>query len=172
MKVLRSAKPYWIYLWIIGKKRVEVSKNFPISPNWDKTVEMYCSKDMKSFNRIPKKDREWMCQYLGKIAFKFVCDYITKARADTPAQAYAHNNPHETCMSDLELCEYATIGKPLYFLHGSEITIYDEPKELSVFLHICPPKDCDLCKYFTTNGILGICDARLTRPPQSWCYVS
>ena len=78
--VLRSVKPYWIYLILIGKKKVEVGKNYPKSSEWNKVVEMYCSKDMKSFNRIPAEDREWMRKYLGKVACRFVCDRIEKLR--------------------------------------------------------------------------------------------
>lgn len=56
--VIRSAKPYWIYLILTGKKTIEVGKDFPKSKDWNKVVEMYCSKDMKSFNRVLKKERE------------------------------------------------------------------------------------------------------------------
>ena len=176
--VLRSAKPYWIYQILIGRKKVEVGKDFPTSRDWNKTVEMYCSSDMQSFNRIPRADREWMRKYLSKIACRFVCDEMTKARADTLLQAYAHNNPEETCMSDYELYEYAE-GKPLRFWHISDLRIYDKPKELWEFKI---KKKCKHAPYFgicsVSCGIAenGDCDGReytsnLTRAPQSWCYV-
>lgn len=55
--VLRSIKPYWLYLILIGKKTVEVGKDFPKSASWNREVYLYCSKDRKSFNRIPKEDK-------------------------------------------------------------------------------------------------------------------
>ena len=50
----------------------------------------------------------------------------------------------ETCMSKAKLNAYAK-GKPLYGWHISDLKIYDKPKELREF--------------------------KVTRPPQSWCYV-
>lgn len=58
--VLRSIKPYYLYLIITGRKTVELGKDFPVSPEWDRKVELYCSKDKKSFKRIPEEDREWI----------------------------------------------------------------------------------------------------------------
>ena len=74
--VLRSIKPYWLYLILVGKKTIEIGKNFPTAKDWDKKVHLYCSKDLKSFNRIPQNDQGWMIKYLGKIACTMRCDGI------------------------------------------------------------------------------------------------
>ena len=71
----------------------------------------------------------------------------------------------------------------MYFWHISDLKIYDTPKELGEFRKSCPfpAEDCDLfCPYalgeYHGDGINGDvefigCGNKLTRPPQSWCYV-
>ena len=190
--VLRSVKPYWIYLILIGKKKVEVGKNYPKSSEWNKVVEMYCSKDMKSFNRIPAEDREWMRKYLGKVACRFVCDRIEKLRYN--CDGYGHewhewNDEYvdyaNMCLSEKELEDYLGTGNG-YGWHISDLKIYDTPKELrefsqykeGIYTKRCIKWDDD-CKFydFEDNAqFCGLCMSRknlcpLTRPPQSWCYV-
>ncbi len=68
--VLISIQPYWVFLiiaktmgWNIDKeKTVEVRKNYPKAETWDKTAKIYCSKDKKSFARIPKEYPPWLSQ--------------------------------------------------------------------------------------------------------------
>lgn len=78
--VMRSIKPYWLYLILKGIKPIEVGKNEPKSADWNKIVHLYCSKDKKSFNRIPQEDREWFSQFIGKVTCEFVCDKIEEIR--------------------------------------------------------------------------------------------
>lgn len=76
LKVVRSVKPYYFYLICEGLKKYEVGKDMPKNSDWDKTVELYCSKDMQSFKRIPEECREKYRKYLGKVGARFVCDDI------------------------------------------------------------------------------------------------
>lgn len=185
--VLRSAKPYWIYLILTGQKTIEVGKSFPKSQNWNKVVEMYCSKDMRSFKRIPEKDREWMRQYLGKVACRFVCDNVTKITtwqrtwynilfqptATTTEYGIWNDDFKQMCMTWKEINDYGQ-KKPLYGWHISDLKIYDKPKELSEFYKPCPTKekgDCLSCDCLADNDYGGICTNNLTRPPQSYMYV-
>lgn len=205
--VIKSAKPYWIYLILTGKKTVEVSKNFPKFKYWNKIVEMYCSKDMRSFNRIPEKDREWMRKYLGKIACRFVCDEIATLKSDDdwnaepPQKVYVFDKmpsnyvllDFDTCLTNRELLSYGK-GKPLYGWHISDLVIYDTPRELGEFWVRSNHPDCDQCAHVPVgmhpqefvwhNDFCGECHRlsyksmwathfrkKLTRPPQSWCYV-
>ena len=184
--VLRSIKPYWLYLILIGKKTTEVGKNFPKAEDWNKEVFLYCSKDMKSFNRIPEKDRGWMQKYLGKVACRFVCDEIIldEKGENSDLLRFYGNLTHD------ELLQYGK-NKTLYGWHISDLVIYDKPREFGEFYTIdneavqkcenrfqsyynftdtgyikngfaCSYKDqwCDKCK-----------TKPLTRPPQSWMYV-
>lgn len=136
--VLRSVKPYWMYLILIGRKGVEVGKDFPKADDWNKIVYMYCSKDKKSFNRIPEKDREWMNKYLGKVACQFVCDKVEKF---TVGSLRCDDIEQLSCLTYSEMIDYfykpeeldgrtAKIGCAW---HISDLKIYDEPKELWEF---------------------------------------
>lgn len=175
--ILRSIKPYWLYLILIGKKTVEIGKTFPKSEDWSKTVFLYCSKDMRSFNRIPPKDRVWMLEYLGKVACEFVCDSImTMSWIITPKYPmWKDGFNEEMCLTNRELFEYSK-GGIFYEWNISDLVIYGEPKKLSEFYHECNGVCVDTKKNvkcerimvdgFSCNGLLPI-----TRPPQSWCYV-
>lgn len=80
--ILRRIKPYWFYLICEGIKKIEVGKDYPKNKEWqeewNRGVELYCSKDMRSFNRIPKEHREKYRKYLGKVGARFVCDKVIK----------------------------------------------------------------------------------------------
>lgn len=167
--VLRSIKPYWLYLIIIGKKTVEVCKDFPKADDWNKEVNLYCSKDAKSFNRIPEKDREWMRKYLGKVSCKFVCK-----RIDTIGKRGINNNfdycyqslnvfgnddieveitaIQKSCIPKVELNAYGAASMRLFAWHITDLVIYDKPKELTWFIvpskiGCCNEGKCKGCKY-------------------------
>ena len=160
--VLISIQPYWLFLiiaktmgWNINKeKTIEIRKNYPTSSNWDKVVKIYCSKDKKSFAKIPKNYQPLMERFLGKIIGEFVCDEIIDIDLGIEEGVYfngefqegfetngAGNNP--TCLSFIELENYLTDNKG-YGWHISNLVIYDK------FLGTRIP---------------------IKRPPQSWCYV-
>lgn len=88
--VLISIQPYWVFLiiaktmgWNIDKeKTVEVRKNYPKSNDWNKVVKIYCSKDKKSFAKIPKEYQPLMEKFLGKVIGEFVCDCIANYEAE------------------------------------------------------------------------------------------
>ena len=143
------------------------------------------------FLNEPEKEVEYLS---GKVIGEFVCDSIRKGGADNFIQAYYHNNPDETCLTDQELVLYATIGKSLYFWHISDLKIYDKPKELGEFCVRNNHPNCDQCAHIPVgmhpqefvwhNDFCGECSRlsyksmwathfrkRLARPPQSWCYV-
>ena len=179
--VYRSIKPYWLYLILIGKKTIEVGKTFPKADDWNKEVFLNCSKDMKSFNRIPEKDREWMRKYLGKCACRFVCnDYSPYISNCTVFESVLFPSPDDLAEMGLTLEEfnaYGTRGKLLYGWHISDLVIYDEPRELSEFYTVVENEDCGKCRYYDTpceNEPCNQCQGGrkyLAKPPQSWCYV-
>ena len=61
-------------------------------------------------------------------------------------ETYGHNKTFYdmACMSEIDVAWYCC-QSPMYGWHISDLKIYDKPKELSEF--------------------------KVTRPPQSWCYV-
>ena len=174
--VLRSVKPYWLYLILTGKKTIEVGKSCPRAKDWNKVVEMYCSKDMRSFNRIPEEDKEWMRKYLGKVIGEFVCGKVTPL---VPLGLRGFEVLDETlkamCLTTDDLNVYGGL-KTLYGWHISQLKIYDKPKPLDEFYIRCriSDKKCRLCdNCFEREDSYGRYYAvkKLTRPPQSWCYV-
>lgn len=82
--VLISIQPYWVFLiiakmlgWKTDKeKTIEARKSYPKAENWDKVVKIYCSKDERSFSKIPKEYQPLMERYLGKVMGEFVCDQL------------------------------------------------------------------------------------------------
>ena len=181
--VLISIQPYWVFLiiskkmgWNIGKeKTVEIRKNYPKAETWDKTTKIYCSRDKKSFARIPKEYQPLMERLLGKVIGEFVCKHITNIEVlNYGLFTGGYPNGHCTMVVDnsaltvKEIKEYANGKKWVYGWHISDLKIYDKPKELSEF------KQCHKCEYYadcyeheySCDGVYN-----LTRPPQSWCYV-
>lgn len=114
----------------------------------------------------------------GKVIGEFICDETYTIKPDFEYYSYGYDIDDdmllETCLTQEELKEYGK-GKTLYGLHISDLKIYDKPKELSEFKVACNPKLClsgcesvhlDNCFRCINQG-----NRRLTRPPQSWCYV-
>ena len=192
--ILISIKPYWVFLiiaktmgWNIDKeKTVEVRKTCPQDDEWNKIVKIYCTKDKKSFNHIPKKYQPFMEKFLGKVVGEFICDKITSFGFDTYYHTLTHRHGgynvslgafseqelySKSCLRFADIYEY--IGERYgYAWHISNLKIYDEPKELSEFKKInrkcwyaelgLAKRDCSKCK--DENCLVS-------RPPQSWCYV-
>ena len=75
----------------------------------------------------------------------------------------------QSCVSWEEMRKYVGVGiKEFYGWHISDLKIYDKPKELKEF------RQCHKCEhYFYCKAGEYSCDGayKLTRPPQSWCYV-
>lgn len=186
--IMIAIQPKWCMPIANGKKTIEVRKSIPKLETPFKCY-IYCTKGRNDWlYKTNDLSTGYQTQYSlfgrtmgietylnGKVIGEFVCDYITRARADTLARAYANNNPAETCMTDHELCNYSSIRKPVYFWHISELKIYDVPRELVQFwgrttcLDAHTP-DCWCC-FAPCREIDGIRYQPLKRPPQSWCYV-
>lgn len=191
-EIVRSVKPYWFFLICEGIKTAELGKDKPKADNWNKAVNLYCSKDKKSFERIPKEFKEKYRKYLGKIGARFICNKIedfSKHIINT-TNRYELQTMHDiytkTCVTYNEICDYLNKReeyKPFYIWHISNLEIYHEPRELSEFKTFCKDfyngNHCDECKYFIDGrgyeydesdcGCNGL--KPIERPPQSWCYV-
>ena len=121
--------------------------------------------------------------YNGKVIGEFICDEIE------PITEYellydGHYFEEKTCVSQEELLKYKGKNNFLYGWHITDLKIYDKPKELSEFEQECKhakgfPKSCKNidceCYYEEWQNCYAECVEngmrRLTRPPQSWCYV-
>lgn len=193
--VMISIKPYWVFLiiaktmgWNIDKeKTVEVRKTYPQDDEWNKVGKIYCTKDKKSFNHIPKKYQPFMEKFLGKVIGEFVCDRIDTIRKrgiddnfdycylsldkwgndDIEPEITAVKN---SCVLRDDLNDYGKNSRMLYGWHISNLKIYDKPKELSEFEKPCNHNCFVPCPHY--RGKEYECEKPIiTRPPQSWCYV-
>ncbi len=198
--VLISIQPYWVFLiiarrlgWNIPQeKTVEVRKDFPKASDWNKRVHIYCSKNRKSFNRIPEEYQPFMEKFLGRVIGEFACDRIDEFHEWqlTPQGKYQEFEEtdlkkflSESCLSWEEVYAYRKnlpYYKPLYAWYISDLKIYDKPKELGELYTICRHKECNSCKYKSFDYGYGgskdlVCTVSgkipLTCPPQSYCYV-
>lgn len=195
--VLISIQPYYVFLiiarlmgWdIVQEKTLEVRKDFPKAPSWNKITNIYCSKNRKSFNRIPVQYQSLMEKLLGKVIGEFVCDKIyditTPKDYFSEYLFFAHhgNSPEEsqdldanklleeTCLSMQDMIDYAS-GKTLYGWRISDLKIYDTPKELREFRGLCKyeDRDCCACPYYDYDK-MDCAGRTIKRPPQSWFYV-
>lgn len=188
--VLISIQPYWVFLiiaramsWnILQEKSVEVRKDYPKASDWNKVTHIYCSKNRKSFNRIPKQYQPLMEKFLGCVIGEFVCDRIDSyIKEENNLYWWTFRSTEEieeikekTRLTIKELVGYTGDSKHLYGWRISDLKIYDTPKKLGEFYRW---KKCDSCKmsgYEATACMYDIdckVPARITRPPQSWCYV-
>ena len=101
-------------------------------------LKFMCPKIKKSFKRIPEVDRMEFEKYLGKVAFEFIVSEIAEFTTD---YRQADTKQLDTilvnaCLSFEEAVDYDN-GKCLYALNINELKIYDNPKELGEFKHIC-----------------------------------
>lgn len=73
----------------------------------------------------------------------------------------------------IEFLEAYSKGKPLYAHFIIAPKRYDEPKELNEFIKPCVNDlYCESCAMYSEyNETCGNKALRISRPPQSWCYV-
>ncbi len=140
--VLISIKPFYVFLiiakymgWNIEQhKTMEVRKTCPKS-DWNKIAKIYCTKDKKSFSKIPKEYQPFMKKHLGKVIGEFLCNEIKCFGIPYPAFQSELDKRilEESCLTYYQLHRYA-YHDALYGWHISDLKIYDEPKELSEFI--------------------------------------
>ena len=188
-KILRSIKPYFFYLICEGKKKIEIGKDFPKTDDWNKEVELYCSKDKTSFNRIPHEHRAKYRKYLGRVGAKFTCNKIDTYPFDEhvgfPTPAYDGDPSYydcgagywitcgdleSTCLTEEELMKYGN-KKSLYGWHITNLVIYEKRKELFKFLNYNKHQTCLKKGCFSSDCWVCPNNAIITKAPQSWCYV-
>lgn len=164
--VLMSTQPKWCELiarainpvMYSAFKTIEVRKTRPKFETPFK-VYIYCTHGVvwADYCRFVKDGR-------GKIIGEFICNEITVAERGS----YCVLPKAKTMIDELDLLEYAN-EKTVYGWHISDLVIYDKPKELSELHPHCVQTDyCPECRNYDSNT--KDC-RRITRPPQSWCYV-
>lgn len=170
--ILASIKPYYYYLIEERKKTIEVRKT--ALKNLPQDIAFYMSKDEKSFAKIPKEFQEKYRKHFGKIGMRVVCDKVYEYTFSHYEAEYRVTPVEQKamCLNQSELIQYGE-GKTLFGWHISDLKIYGCPKELSEFSRPCSYAglcfSCDRAT-FTSKGD-RICQAMITRPPQSYMFV-
>ena len=172
--VLISIKPYWCELIASGKKTIEVRKTRPKCDTPFKCY-IYCTKDKgisfwtgKRYAYADDRSNNLfdVCGN-GKVIGEFICNKIDRLvicgydnsdmklrRVDDNLTAYNLNYDYlNKCQLSLDSLKKYSNGSELFGWHISDLVIYDKPKSIKEFYH-----------YGVVRG------AKVTRPPQSWCY--
>lgn len=190
--ILLSTRPGWCEKIASGEKTIEVRKTKPSIPTPFKVLIYQTRKPvLVGFSGTGRHISEYdkTCYYhkgSGKVIGEFVCDKVIstcgwRLRGDTQQcakrTALEEEFPRLACLTIDELVQYAGgDGRGIYGWHISDLKIYDKPKELSEFKRPCSYKGiCYSCDRFVPNGSgdrnFRFCNTKITRPPQSWCYV-
>ena len=162
--VLVSIKPKWCELIASGLKTIEVRKTKPKieTPFKCYIYETKAPRKSEYYNEFHKKT-------VGKVVGEFICDNIDNhSLSELIVKEDRELALLSTCLTRDEILDYLGYERgtniygcknyDFYGWHISNLKIYDEPKELSEFEI---RKDCG--GYFKWH--------KLSRPPQSWCYV-
>jgi predicted transcriptional regulator len=167
--VLISIQPKWCELIANGEKTIEVRKTKPKLETPFKCY-IYCTKD-KNFTFLTDNGFQYTHIGNGKVIGEFVCDRINFVR--NYGDMVDSYDCIASCLSAHEIIEYAKDKNGnfvyTYGWHISNLVIYDKPRELSEFHHLCKQPsgtDCSKCLEEGKTTCWSI-----TRPPQSWCYV-
>ena len=185
--VLISIQPKWCELIASGKKTVEVRKTKPKLETPFK-VYIYCTQGKSKGDFITKSEK---FGYLtghegsfynrakeydanGKVIGEFVCDKVVEFENDCYEPAF-DETAELSCVGVKGLYDYLGTKEYGYGWHISDLVIYDKTKELREFHKPCADIENCLNRAFRESGRsldkCFDCGCRITRPPQSWCYV-
>ena len=177
--VMMSTHPRWCCLIENEEKKIEIRRTAPLlKPPF--VVYLYCTKNHDAYDLLQLHDYgagKWLTQN-SRVVGAFLCDKIecVKGLPDIP---WSDPNGErelrvckDSCLTFDEIAKYGE-GSNLWAWHISDLKIYDKPKALSEFRHFVK---CNACKsgYEAAACLYDekcLVPARLTRPPQSWCYV-
>ena len=171
--VLLSIQPQWCEKIFNGSKTIEVRKSRP-SLDMPFKVYVYMTKRKWIFKLLP-----FLKNRFAKVIGEFICDKVDAYTFSNYEAQYRINDVDliKTCLNFPELIAYGK-GKILYGWHISDLKIYDKPKELGEFRKLCDfTHDCCVCKRAVYKQlaagemIFNGCNDKITRPPQSWCYI-
>lgn len=173
--VLISIQPQLCGLIASGKKTIEVRKSAPKEVPFKAYIYMTATKERCRFWEYITAYQNNKGDILNgsqKVIGEFICDKVIKTcgwrlRGNTgwcAKRTEAEEKfPTLACLTIDEIVEYAGgEGSEVSGWHISDLKIYDKPKELGEFRKVCLNGKCSDCIYE---------ECKITRPPQSWCYV-
>lgn len=181
--VLISIRPEWCEKIARGVKTIEVRKTRPkIEAPF--RCYIYCTmpntKDPHQVLEIHGVDGK-IRKANGQVIGEFVCDEIIESRGIHGDKLF-HALLGDTGLTYEEGMLYGK-GKEIFGWHISDLFIYDKPKELGEFRiprtkeykKWTDPKVVAAVSYHCMGEYPAMCacngSTRITRAPQSWCYV-
>lgn len=205
-RIPKLETPYKVYMYCTGGTGKELVKDILYRWNGTRLIKRRVDKGWLKDN--PKQTWQILLDYgfthqihsgdyelNGKVIGEFVCDKIWKIEFHdnwgrkeyrTINGVFGESLFYGDCgltFSDIDVYLQKKTG---FGLHISDLTIYDQPKELGEFgrykkgirYHKCEKwnEDCRYYEYEDDARDQGYCISHkdlcpLTRPPQSWCYV-
>ena len=163
--VLISIHPNYCELIAAGLKTFEIRLSHPDAPRPFKCY-IYCtlSGSNEFFQETCNKDvaawnRSKMSYKKGHVIGEFVCDRIEPlyyGSSYTETEACLILSRH-SCLTTEEVYKYGK-GRKLWGWHITDVKMYDEPLSIDEFY---VRKESQICSWME----------KLTRAPQSWCYV-
>lgn len=166
--VLLSIRPMWCELIASGKKTIEVRKT---RPKLQTPFKCYIYQGKTGYVSKSKENDIFVPATYGKVIGEFVCDKIYQyatggVKGERGVDISAEDMASMSCLTCRQLEEYEYSSVPdegygligIYGWHISDLVIYGNPKEPSEF-------EC------LQKTRFGYAPYKITRPPQSWCYV-
>lgn len=193
----KISTPFKCYIYCtLPKERISIGQgNYACSDN------LYLCNNKVKFGEGFEDIGKETISLNGKVIGEFVCDSIDKIHVQTDLMweydiagfsERTINILNNSCLSYDDMINYSGCSldkynprkEYLYGWHISDLIIYDKPKELSEFYTLCSEykrehitSKCGRCRHISFNEFDRCleCDCKgekkLTRPPQSWCYV-
>jgi len=193
--IVISIKPNWVADILNGRKTIEVRK---VAPKCDLPIDVYiyCTKDKDTLLTYQPQYPRFICpnqsvyvdrkkavanSFNGKVVAKFTLRKVE----EIPSRKFSvYYFPYtetlddydlltKSCLTTEEMDDYLGYDKKGYAYHIEDLVVFDKPKELSEFKHICPNIMCDKCNYadLSVDKCLPICSNQLKQAPQNFCYV-
>ena len=162
--ILISIKPKWVAKILNGEKTIEIRKTMP-KCDLPIDVYIYCTKGKKYSSLINRGGF-----LTGMVVAKFTLNKVEHILAGLREWTWDDEIIlNKSCLTIDELIKY-TPHLSFYAWHIDNLEIFDKPKELSEFMKTsckgCPFENTQTCH----NDIEGML-CRLTKAPQSFCYV-
>lgn len=183
--IMMSIRPEWVAKILNGEKTIEIRKKFP--KDYVGWVYIYCTKgkqlvDCPQWVENELSHQLWYDKDIallegsqallnGKVVARFWVDKVEEiynklireitndySSSELPISTVAQMS----CLTKEKLLDYVGDNGG-YAIHITKLEIFDKPKEIKEFV----PYNIKQNHYkpFPT------CDFRLTRAPESWCYV-
>ena len=191
--VLASIKPCHTANILVGLKTLEIRKTVPNIPT---PFRVYVYETLNGGKGAGEVVCEFLCDFFFSIDTEWMIhDELPGMPMETWLEWNDAPDEYETksdiekasCLTWKEIERYMGASPQIFCWHISELKIYGKPKVLSDFTPwcrfllagsecdhgkvACPYQDFDYNPWPDCSVNVVTCRKRMTKPPQSWCYV-